>query len=175
MSTTPASHITPSNKKTKNKSKSESKSVNCLHLNDLKLQKPISLIMCLIDESSVLQHNETEFEYYIVFRNWSFSCFKKAANQYSDSCPCFCILPVRFNTTLHLRVNHYFITRTQMKCHMWAPAASTTAGEINLYWTIAGVRVWTWRVKVHLVSFIVCGGAQRPEFSLVWLYCLLYN
>ncbi len=58
---------------------------------------------------------------------------------------------------------------------MWAPAASMTAEEINLYWTIAGVRVWMWRVKLHLVSFIVCGGARRPEFSSVWHFCLLYN
>lgn len=123
--------------------------------------------------SLVSQHNESQ--YCTVFRNWSFSCFNKAEDQYSDSCLCFCILPVRFNTALHLTVNHYFITRTQMKCHMWAPTASMTAGEIILYWTIAGVRVWMWRVKLHLVCFIVCGGAHQPEFNSVWLFCLLYN
>lgn len=45
--------------------KSKSKSVNPT---DLKLD---SFIVRLIDESSVLQRSETEFEHCIVFRNWS--------------------------------------------------------------------------------------------------------
>lgn len=81
---------------------------------------------------------------------------------------------VSFNMALHLRTNHYFITRTQNEMpHV--SSCCMSAGEINLYWTIAGVGVWTWRVKLHLVSFIVCGGARRQtdfSFSLTLLFAV---
>lgn len=120
--------------------------------------------------STVLQHNEIGFEYCIVFRNWSFSCFNKDANQYSDRCPCFC--EIQHGTSSQSEsLFHYTHTKWKDTCELLLYACWRNQSFTGLSQAFVCERD-EWNYILFLLLCVVEHDGKLSSVQ-VWLFCLL--